>query len=124
MFAMRATYHTTTQATPSQLVFGRDAILNTKFKADWNLIRNRKQKLINYNNNRENSKQLKHTYKVNDKVLLERVKRTKYGEPEYDGPYTIVQVCPTGAYVRIQKEAYTETVNIRKIHPYHDTDNS
>ena len=26
MFAMRATYHTTTQATPTQLVFGRDAI--------------------------------------------------------------------------------------------------
>ena len=38
MFAMRATYHTTTQATPSQLVFGRDAILNTMFEADWNFI--------------------------------------------------------------------------------------
>jgi hypothetical protein len=28
MFAIRATYHTTLQATPMQLVFGRDSILN------------------------------------------------------------------------------------------------
>lgn len=122
MFAMRATFHTTTQATPSQLVFGRDAILNTKFEADWNVIRNRKQKLIDYNNTRENAKRLKHTYKVQDKVLLERVKKTKYGEPEYDGPYTITEVSTTGAYVRIQKGAYTESVNVRKIHPFQDPD--
>ena len=31
MFAVRATYHTTTQATHTQLVFGRDAIMNIKF---------------------------------------------------------------------------------------------
>jgi transposase InsO family protein len=38
MFAIRATYHTTLQATLSQLVFGRDAILNVQFEANWNLI--------------------------------------------------------------------------------------
>ena len=46
MFALRATYHTTTQATPMQLVFGRDAILNTAFQANWNYIRERKQHMI------------------------------------------------------------------------------
>ena len=45
MFAVRATYHTTMQATPAQLVFGRDAILNTKFEANWTLIKQRKQGL-------------------------------------------------------------------------------
>jgi hypothetical protein len=34
-FAMRATVHMTTQATPMQLVFGRDAIHNVKFLANW-----------------------------------------------------------------------------------------
>ena len=34
MFAVRATYHTTLQASPMQLVFGRDAILNIKHVAD------------------------------------------------------------------------------------------
>ena len=45
MFSLRSTYHTTTQATPMQLVFRRDAILNLKFKADWNYFKQRKQKL-------------------------------------------------------------------------------
>ena len=46
-------YHTTLRATPTQLVFGRDAILNIRHKADWNYIKNQKQKLINKNNERE-----------------------------------------------------------------------
>ena len=50
MFATRATLHTTLQATPSQLVFGRDAILNVKYEADWKFIRDRKQQLIDQNN--------------------------------------------------------------------------
>ena len=34
MYGVRATYHTTTQATPMQLVFRRDALLNIQFEAD------------------------------------------------------------------------------------------
>jgi len=69
MFAVRATYHTTTQATPAQLVFGRDAILNIMFDADWKVIRERKQRAINYNNMRENAKHISHKYKEGDLVL-------------------------------------------------------
>ena len=43
MFAVSATYHTTLQAFPMQLVFGRDTILNIKNVADWEHIRQRKQ---------------------------------------------------------------------------------
>ena len=46
IFAMRATYHTTLQATPAHLVFGRDEILYVKFIANWQAIREQKQKLI------------------------------------------------------------------------------
>jgi transposase InsO family protein len=56
MFAIRATVHTTTQASPMQLVFGRDAILNIKHITDWEHINQRKQERINENNNRENAK--------------------------------------------------------------------
>ena len=66
-FATRATAHTTLQATPSQLVFGRDAILQSNFQADWAVITARKQKLINKNNARENAKRKFHQYKVNDR---------------------------------------------------------
>ena len=35
MFAVHATYHTTLQESPIQLVFGRDAIVNIKHVSDW-----------------------------------------------------------------------------------------
>jgi hypothetical protein len=43
-------------ATPSQIVFGRDAILNIKFDANWKLICECKQCAINENNKMENKK--------------------------------------------------------------------
>ena len=46
--------HTTTLATPTQLLFGHDALLNMSFKADWQYIKDHKQKLILQNNKREN----------------------------------------------------------------------
>jgi hypothetical protein len=42
--AIRSTYHTTLQATPCQLVFGRDMIHNIAFRANWDRIQKRKQK--------------------------------------------------------------------------------
>ena len=41
-----------------QLVFGRDAIIITKFIADWDYIRQRKQNIIHNNNERENAKRI------------------------------------------------------------------
>ena len=117
MFATRATYHTTIQATPAQLVFGRDAILNTKFEANWNYIRQRKQELINQNNQRENNKRIPHHYKVGDKVLYRIDTLSKYSENPYEGPYKIVKVNTNGT-VRLKMDAVTDTVNIRLIKPY------
>ena len=50
IFAMRSTVHTTLSATPMQLVFGQYVILNLLYKANWQLIKLRKQELINENN--------------------------------------------------------------------------
>jgi len=46
MFALRANYHKTLQTTQTQLLFGRDAMLNVKFEANWQLIKQRKQRRI------------------------------------------------------------------------------
>ena len=70
IFAMRSTVHTTTQATPMQLVFGRDAIMNLTFDANWQLTKKRKQQLINKSNVNENKKRVPHKYNVNDLVLI------------------------------------------------------
>jgi hypothetical protein len=115
-FAVRSTYHTTLQATPGQLVFGRDMIFNIKHVADWEAIKQRKQKIINQNNARENKKRLKHNYNVNDMVLLERHDARKYESP-YLGPFKITEVYTNGT-VTIKKGAVYERVNIRRLVPF------
>eukprot|EP00957_Ditylum_brightwellii_P189474 14422192-Ditylum_brightwellii.AAC.1 len=39
MFAMRATVHSTSRATPTQLVFGLGAMLNVQHEANWTYIK-------------------------------------------------------------------------------------
>ena len=118
MFALRATYHTTLQASPTQLVFGRDAILNTKFVADWHLIRKRKQRIINENNQRENDKRLAHEYQAGDSILYHVPTTNKYGKSPWQGPYKILRVYDNGT-VQVRMGALTDRVNIRNIRPYH-----
>ena len=121
-FACHATIHTTLNASPSQLVFGRDAILNTRFEANWETIRQRKQARIDYNNKRENAKRIAHTYRVNDKVML-RDKApdevdNKFGSPEWEGPYHIVEINKQQGTVRLRNGSIIQKYNLRKIKPY------
>lgn len=121
MFALRATYHTTLKATPAQLVFGRDAILNTVFEANWQLIKEQKQRMINKNNARENKSRIAHTYKAGDLVLcIGKPTMAKYGQDMWEGPHLVIKANDNGT-VRLKKGAVIETVNIRQIKPYKHT---
>ena len=121
-FAMRATVHTTTQATPTQLVFNRDALHNVRFEADWKYIRERKQCLIQQNNKRENAKHQPYTYQVNDQVMVLQHPSRKHGEDRYRGPYTVSAVHDNGTVTLRQGTnnggAVYQTWNIRNIFPY------
>ena len=119
MAAVRSTYSTTMQATPMQLVFGRDAIMNIPFQADWDYIRQRKQHIIHQNNVRENAKQKAYHYQVGEKILLANPPHQKYGGPQYEGPYVILAVHDNGM-LTIQKPNYSDVVNIRNIKPFLD----
>eukprot|EP00957_Ditylum_brightwellii_P129318 9865261-Ditylum_brightwellii.AAC.1 len=66
-FATRATVHTTMQATPMQLVFGRDVILNVRHEADWSYIKQRREELRRKNNEQENKKRKTCNYQIGDK---------------------------------------------------------
>jgi hypothetical protein len=115
-FALRSTFHTTLQATPGQLVFGRDMILNVQHQIDWTAIKRRKQELIRKNNRIENAKRIPYQYRVGDQVMMEDHRANKYETP-YKGPYRITKVNTNGT-VRLMMGAVTDTVNIRRIHPY------
>ena len=118
MFAVRATYHTTLQASPMQQVFGQYAILNIKHVVDWEHIRQRKKLRINHNNMRENMRRNNHQYKVGDKILVKRRKYSKH-ELEFMGPFPITQINDNGT-VRFQKGIINNAVNIHRIKPFFD----
>jgi transposase InsO family protein len=121
-WAVRSTYHTTLRATPGQLVFGRDMVFNIAHEANWKDIQDRKEKLIKYNNQKENAKRVKHEYHVGDKVLMQRTNSTRKLERPYDGPYEITEVFTNGT-VAVQKGIVNERVNIRRVFSYRQAPN-
>jgi hypothetical protein len=116
-YAIRSTYHTTLQATPAQLVFGRDMILPLKFKADWARIRQQRQEAIIKNNIRENKSRIYHEYKPGDKVLLTKPGIIRKLSAPRTGPHEIIGVYPNGT-VLLQRGVIQERVNIRRLTPY------
>ena len=120
-FAVRATFHTTTKATPMQLVFGRDAMLNIPFTANWKYIEDRKRKLIEHNNKRENSKRLDYTYQTGDLILIKQQQNHKFGKNPYEGPFTVVSA--RGANVTIDEGNVTDVYNLRQVKPYRSKTN-
>jgi len=119
--AMNSTVHTTSRARPTQLVFGRDALLNASFQADWQFIKERKQRLILQNNKHENAKRTPHTHNVGDVVVVKAGVKRKHGTHPCFGPMRITQVYDNGT-VKLTKVAdnggaVSQTWNIRNIEP-------
>ena len=96
--------------------------MNTRYEADWEVIRERKQKRINYNNKRENARRITHEYEPNDQVLL-RDKApgnvdNKFGKTEWLGPYTVVRHNKQNGTVYLRQGPIIQPYNIRKVKPY------
>jgi hypothetical protein len=111
-FAIRATYHTTLQKSPGQLIFGQDMIFNIQHTANWEYIGGRKQRLIQKNNKNENKSRVEHTYHANDKVMLHKGTENKYEAP-FRRPYKILKVNTNGT-VCLRVCSVTDAVDIRR----------
>ena len=124
-WAVRSTYHTTLQASPGQLVFGRDMLFDIDFTADWHKIYDRKQQIINKNNLRENKNRIDFDYQIGDKVTKKNdyLKINKKADLANKGPYRVVEVFNNGT-VTIRRNNVEEIINIRRIDPYFDRDNA
>ena len=118
-FAIRATYHTTLDAAPVQLVFGRDMILPIAIRASWARIKEKRQIEILRNNAQENRGRITHSHKSGDKCLLRKEGILQKLASPQDGPYQITRVHDNGT-ARIQRGAISERVNIRRITPYNE----
>jgi hypothetical protein len=100
-------YHTTLQATPCQLVFGRDMIHSIAFRANWDQIQKRKQDIMNESNQKENKSQIACEYKVGDQVLLETPGILRKLLTPCTGTYPVTNVYKNGT-IRIQKGIVSE----------------
>ena len=122
-YAIRCTYHTTLEATPAQLVFGRDMFLPISFEANWAKIQQKRQKEINRNNERENRSRILHNYQVGEKVLLDKPGLLRKMTVPRQGPYQVEQVHTNGT-IRIRRGAISERVDIHRVTPFLESDDA
>ena len=123
-WALRSLTHSTLNATPGQVVFNRDMLFDLKYVADWEKIRQRKEKQIQKDNERENSKRREYTYKVGGKVLLKRdhlhiLRKTQLLN---NGPFVINEVNSKRGTLSITDldSGTTLTVSIRRVRPFYE----
>ena len=126
-FAIRTTWSTTNRATPGQLIFGRDMLLNIRHLVNWHYMQARRQRIATENNARENSRRIPHHYNVGDLVLKARGNPSDKGgirptmQRPYEGPYEIHRVWNNGTVTirrTVRGGAIFERINIRRIRPY------
>jgi len=115
------TVHTTAHAMPTQLVLGHAAMLNASFQADWQFIKEQKQRLIIQNNKGESAKRKPHVHNVGNVVVVKAGTGCKQGSNPHLDPMRITQVNDNGIVKLIKVAdnggAVSQTWNIRNIEP-------
>ncbi len=71
-WAIRSTFHTVLKASPGAAIFGREMLFNILFVADWKQIGDYRQHQTDCSNKRENNKRVDYSYKVGEKILIQK----------------------------------------------------
>ena len=117
LFASQAATHGTLKNSPGSLAFSRDMVLDIPLLADWELIRQKRQQLIDQRLIAANRKHFVYNYQIGDEVL-KPVYKPKKLDPRATGPYRIEQVHTNGT-LTIRLNAHTiERISIRRVKPY------
>jgi hypothetical protein len=111
MHAMRASVSTMLGSLPGALVFGRDMFLNIPLIANWHLIAQRREQLVNESLRCQNLKRRNYDYIVGQRVLKKVHDPTKLGE-RTEGPYTINIVHVNGTVTIELLPGVTERINV------------
>ena len=99
-------------------MFNRDMLLPIPLLADYNLIRERRQALIDENNLRANRRRRYHDYAVGDRVLIILNPKAKLGQRTSTDHYRITRVHANGNVTIERSPGVYERLNIRRIRPY------
>ncbi|GMF53297.1 unnamed protein product [Phytophthora fragariaefolia] len=117
MFTMRTANHSMLKASPAQLAFGRDMLVDVAHTTDWTAEHRRKVEQVRAHNERENQGRAKWTYRPGDHVLLHRDAGIQGKmQPLFDGPFEVIAVQEHGT-LTLDKGRYLEKVHIRRVRP-------
>ncbi len=117
MRAHRTAIHGALRLSPGAFVFQRDMLLDVPIIANMNIIRERRQHLINEQLRRHNTRRISHDYRVNDQVLMINPDPSKM-EERNTGPFTLTQIHVNGTVTLRKRPNVTQRINIRRIKPY------
>ena len=95
-WAIIASYHHTTMATPGQAVFVRDMLFTLASVVDFRLATVVKQPQVDMDNVRENSNKVTHDYKIGDQVYVEMIGIYRKLDYMEQGRYRITEVFTNG----------------------------
>jgi hypothetical protein len=116
-WAVRASYNSSTNKTPAQLVFGRDMMFNLTSLVNWKELSIKKQRDVDKANLRENRKRIDYDYEVGQKIYIKNDGVNRKLDCPKQGPFEITEVFTNGT-VRIQRQNVNERINIRRIEPH------
>ena len=117
-YAVRSAVHRTLKVSPGALVFHRDMLLPIPLIADFNVIRARRQAVIDENNRRANLRRRFKDYRVNDEVLI-LVQDPATMQERQIGPFVIQEVHVNGTVTIQRRPNVLQRINIRRLHPYY-----
>jgi len=115
--ATRMTVHKTMNTTPGAFAFNRDMLLPIPVINDIVLLRNRRQRRIHQDAQRETQRRRDWNYQVGDQVMILE-KNPGPLEHRATGPHRIAQVHTNGTISYERKPNVLDRINIRRIKPY------
>ena len=92
-------------------------ILKIPLLADLELLRQRRQALIDEQLIRSNRRRISHDYQPNDEVQILTYKAGKL-DPRASAPFRIVRIHTNGTVTLQRTPLVTERINIRRLRPY------
>ena len=106
-------------ATPGQAVFGRYIIFNLVSVVDWRVITTAKQRQVDVDNDRENTRRFTHDYAIGNQFYVDISGIYRKLDYKKQGPYIIKSVFTNGA-VKVQWGQVKGRINIRQLKPHFD----
>ena len=116
-WAVRASYNSATDATPAQLVFGRDIMFNLQTLVDWKHLSLKKQQSTDVATLRENKHRKDYDYQIGSQVYIIKDGIFRKLDSPKLGPYPVTDVFTNGT-VRVQRGPVNERINIRRLEPH------